>query len=86
MPLDVTAPGVKFTNILCAAFTRKDSKSKKKDSPVKQFFALLGSARVKAAHNHVDEIYPCCNIQMILRDKTIINGRTVGHCIRFGRI
>ena len=33
-------------------------KSAKKDSQVKQLFALLGSASVKAAHKHGDEIDP----------------------------
>ena len=40
MPLDVTAPGVKFTNILCAAFTRKDPKSKKKTVQSSSFLRL----------------------------------------------
>ena len=43
-------PRVNFTNILQAAFTLADSKSAKKDSQVKQLFALLGSLSVKADH------------------------------------
>ena len=35
-----------------------DPKSAKKDSQVKQLFALLGSGGVKAACKHVDEIDP----------------------------
>jgi len=42
-----TISGVNFTNILRAAFMHADPNSAKK----KLFFALLGSACVKAAHN-----------------------------------
>ena len=47
---------VDFTKILRAAFTHTDPKSAKKDSQLKQLFALLGSAEVKAARKHSDEI------------------------------
>ena len=50
--------GVNFTNILGAAFTCADPKSAKKLLNLTVFFALLGSAHVKAAHKHVDEIDP----------------------------
>ena len=40
--------GVNFNNILGAAFTQADPKIAKKDSQVKQLFALLGSVCVKA--------------------------------------
>ena len=50
--------GVNFTDILRAAFTRADPKIAKKDSQLKQLFALLGSAGVKAVLKHVDEIDP----------------------------
>ena len=43
---------------LPTAFTRADPKSAKKDSQFKQLSALLGSAHVKAGHQHVDEIDP----------------------------
>ena len=46
-----------FTNILRAAFMQADPKIAKK-SQVKQLFALSGSASVKAARNHVDNIDP----------------------------
>jgi len=39
-----------FTNILSAAFMRVDPKSAKKTDNLTVFFALLGSAPVKAAH------------------------------------
>ena len=54
----LVAPGVNFTNILCAAFTHADPKSAKKTSQLKQLFALLGSAGIKAACKLVDEIDP----------------------------
>jgi len=50
--------GVNFTNVLRAAFTLKDPKSAKKTVKLSSFFALLGSALVKAARKHVDEIDP----------------------------
>jgi len=43
-------------NILRADFILADPKSAKKDIQVISHFALLGSASVKAAHKHVDEI------------------------------
>ena len=43
------APGVNFTNILLAAFTRADPKSAKKLLNLNVFFALLGSTSAKAA-------------------------------------
>ena len=49
---------VNFTNILCAASTRADSKSTKKYSQLKQLFAILGSGGVKDACKHIDEIDP----------------------------
>jgi len=45
----VSGPWVNFTNILRAAFTRADPKSANKQLNLTVFFALLGSARVKAA-------------------------------------
>ena len=51
-------PGVNFTIILQAAFMRPRSQEHKKDSQVKQFFALLGPAAIKAVCKHVDEIDP----------------------------
>ena len=51
-------PWVNFTIILQAAFMPADPKSAKKTSQVKQLFALLGSASVKVARKHVDEIDP----------------------------
>ena len=36
-----------------------DPKSAKKTVKSSSFFVLLGSARVKAAHKHIDEIDPC---------------------------
>ena len=58
LEMQFTTSGVNFTNILQAAFMRADPKSAKKCSKIKQHFALLGSAGVKAARKHVDEIDP----------------------------
>ena len=41
----------------CSFYERRSQKHKK-DSQVKQLFALLGSVGVKAAHKQVDEINP----------------------------
>jgi len=45
----VWSPGVNFTNILCVAFTCVDPKSAKRLTSWIYIFALLGSARRKAA-------------------------------------
>ena len=55
-------PRVDFTNILRAAFTHTNPKSAKKDSQVKQPFALLGYVSVKTAYKHVDEIDTKCTL------------------------
>jgi len=47
--LKSTTPGINFTNILFKAFTLKDPKSAKKTDYLTVFFALLGSASVKAS-------------------------------------
>ena len=47
-------PGVHLTNILCAAFMRKDPQSAKKDSQVKHLFCF----HVKVVCKHIDEIDP----------------------------
>jgi len=53
-------PSVDFTNIVIvhAAFLPADPKSAKKTDSWTVFFALLGSAGVKAACKHVGEIDP----------------------------
>ena len=50
--------GVNFTNILQADFTRADPKGAKKTVKLSSFFALSGSAGVKAAGKNIGEIYP----------------------------
>jgi len=60
---------VNFINILHAAFTQADPESAKKDSQVKQLFALSGSASVKAGHKHVDEIESRIQICHIFCDR-----------------
>ena len=49
-PYASSTPGVNFATILRAAFTRADPKSAKKTVKLSSFFALLGSAREKAAY------------------------------------
>ncbi len=49
--------GVDFTNILCSAFMHADPKSAKKTNGLTEFFAFLGSARVKADHKMLVKIY-----------------------------
>jgi len=53
---------------LRAAFTRADPTSAKKYG-LTVFFALLGSARLKAAHKHVGEIDPRSYAGMTLNAK-----------------
>ena len=57
-PLGYRTPGVNFTNILRAAFTRADPKSAKKTVKLSSFIALLGSARVKAARRTLVKLTP----------------------------
>ena len=54
---------VNFTNILWGFFYAQRFQKRKKDSHVKQLFALLGSAWVKVASRQVDEIDPLCQKQ-----------------------
>jgi len=48
--------GVNFTNVLQAAFTSSDLKSAKRQSSHQCLFALLGSARTKAAHKMLEKL------------------------------
>ena len=57
-------PGVNFTNILRAAFTRADPKSAKKLLELNDFFSLLGSAPVKAAHRMLVKLTPIEVVQL----------------------
>ena len=51
-------PGVNFTNILQAAFTRADPKSAKKTVKLSSFFALFGSGHIKAARKMLVKLTP----------------------------
>ena len=51
-------PGVNFINVLRAAFTHADPESAKKTVKSSSFFALLGSARVKAARRMLMKLNP----------------------------
>ena len=55
---DKLTPGVNFTNILQAAFTPADSKSGKKLLNLNVFFALSGSAGVKATRRTLMKLTP----------------------------
>ena len=44
------------------SFYVRRSQKCKKDSQLKQLFALLGSAGVKAGRKHIDEIDPWCKV------------------------
>ncbi len=59
-------PGVDFTNILFTAITCIDHKSAKMTDGLIVFFALLGSALVKAAQKNVDKIETCSFVLQIL--------------------
>ena len=50
--------GVNFTNMLTPSFYARRSQKCKKDSQLKLLFVLLGSARVKALQQNIDEIDP----------------------------
>ena len=47
-----------FHQHFTSSFYAQRFQKRKKDSQLKQLFALLGSAGIKAAHKHVDEIDP----------------------------
>jgi len=50
--------GVNFINVLRAAFTRTDPKSVKKTDDLTVFFALLGTAHMKAALKTLVKLTP----------------------------
>ena len=50
--------GVNFTNVLRAAFTSPDLKSKTKLLNLTVFFALMGSEFLKAAHRMLVKLTP----------------------------
>ena len=54
----VIISGVNFTNVLRAAFMRADPKSAIKLLNLTVFFALLGSARIKAARRTLVKLTP----------------------------
>ena len=49
---------VNIIKVFMSSFYAQRFQKRQKESQVKQLFALLGSARVKAACKHVDEIDP----------------------------
>jgi len=55
------SPGVDFINVLQAAFMGTDIESAKKDNQVVSLFALLRSARVKAARRTLMRLSPGVN-------------------------
>jgi len=54
----IPSPGVNFINSLRRSFSAHRSQKHKNDSQVIDYFALLGSTRIKAALKHVGEINP----------------------------
>jgi len=58
---------VHFINMLWAAFTSADPESAKKTDNLTVFFALFGSACVKALCKHVDEIDYRCRYSITFR-------------------
>jgi len=62
-----SAPRVNFINILQATFTSADHKRAKKTDNLTVFFALLGSAFVKAVHRTLVILTPGLNFIDILR-------------------
>jgi hypothetical protein len=63
---------VNFTNILGSTFARLDRDSTKNTGKPSVFFALLGSARVKASRKYVGEINPISYLLLLFARK--------GHC------
>ena len=63
-------PGVNFTIILRATSVKRA----KKDSQIKQLFALFGPACLKAACQHVDEIDYCLirSVAVALKDGVLL--------------
>ena len=59
-------PGVNFTNMFMRSFYVRRSKKRKKDSQLKQLFALLGSVCLKDARKHVGEIDPRQQVTVVL--------------------
>ncbi len=57
-----------FTNILCAAYHRRQKipKMQKKTDSLTLFFALMGSVHVKAAHKILVKLTPVVNFINIL--------------------
>jgi len=53
-----STPGVNFKNILQAAFAQTNLKSAKKTDNLTVFFALLGSACLKADHTMLMKLTP----------------------------
>jgi len=60
-------PGVNFTNILPAAFTRRDIKSVKIQSSYQYFFALLGSAHAEVSRKILMKLRRVVNFISILQ-------------------
>ena len=55
--ITTTSPGLCHQHFMRNFYVGRSHK-RKKDSQLKQLFALLGYAGVKAAHKHIDEIEP----------------------------
>ena len=73
------SPGVNFINVFTHSFCACRSWKHKKLVDLTVFFALLGSACIKAAHKHVDEIDPRSSSSKRLPGKCISNVATKIH-------
>ncbi len=61
-------PGVNFIKVLRAAFARADPKSAKKTVKLSVFFALLGSAHIKASRKIFGETQHCLTVHNVLQE------------------
>ena len=59
-------PWVNFINVLMRSFYSRRSQKCKKLLNLTVFFALLGSGRVKAARQHIDEIDPSFQLMQLI--------------------
>jgi len=75
--------GVNFINILQEAFTRTDPESKKKTDNLTVFFALSGSALVKAACKWLVKLTPGLNfINILCTAFTLVDPKSIKKTVK----